>query len=173
MTVNHCDTLRERMPVLAAGGAQLSQDERRHLDQCAECAAEWQLVQRAARLGDEAAARIDPGALAASVVERLRREPDVVPIRRRGWWAAGLAAAAATIALVLGPLVRNGPETGESAAAPVVWLVPELDSLETSELLLVLDRFEGLSDGAIELGLPLVDDLEVQELERVLRAWEG
>ena len=76
------------------------------------------------------------------------------------------------IALVLGPLVRNGPDTGESPALPVVWLLPELDSLETSELLLVLDRFEGPSDG-VEMGLPLVDDLEAQELEWVLQAWEG
>ena len=173
MTVNHCETLRERMPVLAAGGAQPSEDERRHLGQCPGCAAEWQLVQRAASLGDDVAARIDPETLAAGVLERLRREPEGVPIRRRGWWVAGLVAAAATIALVLSPLVRNRPDNVEPPALPVVWLVPELDGLETSELLLVLATFAGPSDGDIESGLPLVDDLEALELEQVLRAWEG
>ena len=173
MTVGQCETLRDRMPILAIDGTQMSEDERLHLDQCSGCAEEWELVQLAAGLGDEVAVRIDPQILAAEVLNRLRREPAEIPARHPGWWAAGLVAAAAMIALVLGPLVRSGSDGAETSVSPVALLVPELDGLETSELILVLSALDGTAADDSEMGMPPVDDLETQELEQVLQAWEG
>jgi len=167
-----CDTVRDRLPLAAAGAVELSDDDRSHLRHCTDCAEEWRLVQRAAHLGDEVVARIDPSAMAGDVLERLRAEPSVVPLTPRRWWAAGLVAAAALIALVLSPVFRGGP-TGFETGSEVAWFVPELDSLETAELLLVLNTFDGAAGADEVIGLPLEDDLETQELEQVLQAWEG
>ena len=111
-------------------------------------------------------------AMAGDVLERLRAEPSVVPLAPRRWWAAGLVAAAALIALVLSPVFRGGP-TGFETVSEVAWFVPELDSLETAELLLVLNTFDGAAGVDEVIGLPLEDDLETVELEQVLQAWEG
>lgn len=170
MTVNQCHALSDRMPEVALGRVHWTPEEEDHLSSCKECALEWQLVQRAGVLGDRIAAAVDPEAMAATVVERLQRQPRVLPFRRPGWWAAGLVAAAAVIVLLLGPFGDRGTAAGSSAE--VVWLVPELDSLETTELLLVLDSFDPAAPGSV-LAIPFIDDLEHQELERVLQAWEG
>lgn len=41
MTQPFCDTLRDRLPLAAAGAAELSEDDRGHLRDCPECAGEW------------------------------------------------------------------------------------------------------------------------------------
>ncbi len=170
MTVNPCRILSDRMPEVASGSAHWTREEEDHLSSCEECALEWQLVQRAGALGERIAAAVDPEAMAASVVERLQRRPRVLPFRRPGWWAAGLVAAAATIVLLLGPF--GGRDTAAGSSAEIVWLVPELDSLETTELLLVLASFDPAAPASVMV-VPFIDDLERQELEQVLQAWEG
>ncbi len=170
MTLNPHHALSDRMPEVASGSAHWTPEDEHHLSSCEECAFEWQLVQRTGALGERVAAAVDPEAMAATVVERLQRRPRVLPLRRPGWWAAGLAAAAAAIVLLLGPFDDRGTATDSSA--DVVWLVPELDSLETTELLLVLDSFDPAAPASVMV-VPFIDDLERQELERVLQAWEG
>ncbi|TDJ53456.1 MAG: hypothetical protein E2O47_07970 [Gemmatimonadetes bacterium] len=170
MMVKPCNVLSDRMPDVVSGGAHWTPEEEDHLSSCEECALEWQLVQRAGVLGDRVAAAVDPDAMAAKVVERLRHKPRVLPFRRPGWWAAGLAAAAAAIVLLLGPF--GDRETGAGPSAEIVWLVPELDSLETTELLLVLNSFDPAAPASVMV-VPFIDDLERQELEQVLQAWEG
>jgi hypothetical protein len=170
MTVQPCSVLTDRMPDVALGSADWTAEEQEHLASCRECALEWQLVQRAGVLGNRIAAAVDPEAMAATVVDRLQHEARVLPFRRPGWWAAGLVAAAAVIVFLLGPFGDSNPTTGPSV--DVVWLVPELDSLETTELMVVLDSFDPDTPAGV-LVVPFIDDLEDQELERVLRAWEG
>ena len=170
MTLEPCNVLSDRMPEVASGSAHWTVAEQDHLSSCQECALEWQLVQRAGALGDRIAAAVDPDAMAATVVERLQRRPRVLPFRRPGWWAAGLVAAAAAVVLLLGPFGDSNP-TAEPAA-DVVWLVPELDSLATTELMLVLDSFDPAAPASVMV-VPFIDDLERQELEQVLQAWEG
>ena len=170
MTVKQCDVLSDRMPDVASGSAQWTAEEQDHLASCRECALEWQLVQRAGVLGDRIAAAVDPQAMAATVVDRLQRETRVLPFRRPGWWAAGLVAAAAAVVFLLVPSGDSDPTTGPSA--DVVWLVPELDSLETTELISVLASFDPATPNDV-LVVPFIDDLEDQELEQVLQAWEG
>ena len=170
MTVKQCDVLSDRMPDVASGSVQWTAEEQDHLASCRECALEWQLVQRAGVLGDRIAAAVDPQAMAATVVDRLQREERALPFRRPGWWAAGLVAAAAAIVLLLGPFGDSDSTTG--SPADVVWLVPELDSLETTELISVLASFDPATPDDV-LVVPFIDDLEDQELEQVLQAWEG
>jgi len=81
-----------------------------------------------------------------------------------------LVAAAAAIVLLLGPFGDSDPAA--DPAADVVWLVPELDSLETTELMSVLASFDPATPDEV-LMVPFIDDLEDQELEQVLQAWEG
>ena len=88
-----------------------------------------------------------------------------VLVRRNQIWIS-----AAAIVLLLGPLGDRGAAADSSA--DVVWLVPELDSLETTELLLVLDSFDPAAPASVMV-VPFIDDLGHQELERVLQAWEG
>lgn len=170
MTERPCDVLSDRMPDVASGSAQWTAREQDHLASCRECALEWQLVQRAGALGERIAAAVDPQAMAATVVDRLQPRSAVLPFRRPGWWAAGLVAAAAAIVLLLGPFGESDPAA--DTAADIVWLVPELDSLETSELQLVLDSFDPAAPASV-MAVPFMDDLEDQELEQVLQAWEG
>ena len=170
MTVTPCNVLSDRMPEVASGSAHWTAEEQDHLASCRECALEWQLVRRAGVLGDRIAAAVDPEAMAATVLDRLQGEARVLPFRRPGWLVAGLVAAAAAIVVLLGPFGHSDPAA--DTAADVVWLVPELDSLETTELMLVLDSFDPAAPASV-MEVPFIDDLERQELERVLQAWEG
>ena len=171
MTGSLCDTLRDRMPDVAAGKDRWTPSEEDHLDHCSECDLEWRLVTGTVALGTDVAAGVDPEAMAARVLEQLRVEARVIHFRRRAWWIGGVAAAA-VLALIVGPMVRQAPEAGPPPDQ--VWLVPELDSLETNELILVLDGFEpARGEGTFGPEAPSFEDLESQELERVLQAWEG
>jgi hypothetical protein len=172
MTGTVCDTLRDRMPDIALGRAEWSDDEARHLESCAECVTEWRLVSLTATMGAAVADRVDPARIAEAVLEDRRAGTPVVSIRRRAAWAAGVVAVAAALLLVFGGLLGPAPESPTTADAG--WLGPELDDLETTELILVLDQLETTSmDVLYQPGASSVDELETGELEDVLQAWEG
>jgi len=172
VTGTMCDTVRDRMPEVALGLAEWTADEARHLDACDGCAAEWSLVRVASDLGAEAAGAVDPARTARAVLARHRTEARTFAIRRRAAWAAGLVAVAAALVLLLGRVQWTGSE-----ASPVVAdvrLVPELDSLDAAELVLVLNEMEAAStDLLVDPGFGSFEGLEPAELEDVLDAWEG
>ncbi len=58
--MTHCEKLTDRMFLVAQGGSDWSAEEAAHLASCADCGAEWRLVQAAQGLGALAASRIDP-----------------------------------------------------------------------------------------------------------------
>jgi hypothetical protein len=179
-----CEKLSDRMPAVAAGRAAWATAEQAHLDGCADCGAEWALVAAVQGIGGTAAPRTDPETMAAAVLARLREAKYVDRRRATTRWAVtwgGLAAAAAIMLAVL----FGGPERAarEVATAPaaesatdVAFHVPlaELDGAEPEELQAVLDGLEvPLGESStLDHGLS-GDDVTQQDMERVLRAWEG
>ncbi|MFN0179765.1 MAG: hypothetical protein ACKVZ0_13280 [Gemmatimonadales bacterium] len=162
-----CERLSDRMPAVAAGLAPWTADERAHLAECADCAAEWRLVEVTGRLGRPS---IDAARVSAAVRDRLAAEPKgamVIPIaRRKRAWLWGLAAAAVLVLAV--SLNRSGAGWSADAAAAGEVLT-ELDELTTTELELVLAELEepdGVTDGG-------TGDLSTDELQQVLQEWES
>jgi hypothetical protein len=178
-----CERMSDRMPAVAAGRAAWMAEERGHLDACADCRAEWAVVQAAGTVGGRVASRTAPEALAASVLARVREAEHADRRRATTRWAlrwGGLAAAAALMLVVLfrGP-APAGPEatvdSGEPAPAEVAFQfpLPELDDAESEELQAVLDGLEAPLGESSTLDGLLGEDVTEQDLERVLRAWEG
>jgi hypothetical protein len=130
------------------------------------------LRELATRLGARAGARIDVEAVAGAVTRRLRT-PDVVPLTTRLYrgsprWLR-LAAALALLAgagVVSRALIPSGSE-------PATFVSEELTDLgvdQLTELLGSLD--ETLRDAAAPADSTL-DDLDAEQLERVLQSLEG
>jgi len=179
-----CERLSDRMPAVAAGGDAWTLEDLAHLDACSDCRAEWTLVAAFQRIGPSVASRRGPEATAAAVLVRVR-EAERADRRRATTRGAlvwgGLAAAAALMLVVLfGGRARRAPEVASSPAsttqASVAFHVslPELDGAAPDELQAVLDGLE------VPLGeSSTVDDefsgdgVSQQDMERVLRAWEG
>jgi hypothetical protein len=164
------------MPVVALGRAEWTPDEIRHLNECESCQEEWELVQLASRLGEQAGLSLAPTAITATLVRRLDRDR-TERRRRRSWAFAGLAAAAAMVAA----LWTGGLDGGASKAAPAGTEVagrlsiplPELETLEPAELHSVLQTMEEPVAGGSNGDEPALGDLNTDELERVLEYWEG
>lgn len=179
MTID-CDSLSDKMPLVAHGELAWTAEEAAHLAGCPGCTAEWRLVERAGHVGDRAAAAIDPARLTTRVLSEVaargRRERWT-----RGAWLTGLAAAA-SIALV----VWTGRNSGEgrvavgpdSSAATLVdaglpLRLAELESLDTEQLQAVLDGLDAPVGEVTTDPAPSFGDLDDQQLERVLRSLEG
>jgi hypothetical protein len=180
MTLEICGTLTDKMPLVAHGTASWSAGDLAHLSACADCAAEWELVQSTARLGERAAGRLDTARLATAVLDevRTRKQRDRWG---RGGWIAGLAAAAAVVLAVSlqGPPVRPpvalAVDSGAEQAVTVGMHLPlaELESLDQNQLESVLDALEA-PVGEVNPGpAPSFGDLNDSQLESVLRSLEG
>jgi predicted anti-sigma-YlaC factor YlaD len=174
--MSDCERLSDRMPAVALGQAGWTADEIRHLNECESCRREWELVQLAGRLGEDAGLSLDPAATAAAVLRRVESERREGRLRRRAWSFAGLAAAAAVAAAIWTGGLQGGPSNvppvGTEVAGRFSIPLPELDSLEPAELDSVLQTM----DEPIVSGSTAEDplgDLNDDELERVLNSWEG
>jgi negative regulator of sigma E activity len=171
MTV--CERLSDRMPQVALHRAAWSAEEAAHLAGCADCRAEWDLVQAARRL-EQGAPSVDPAAIAASVQRRLAAER--VARRTRWIWAAvGSAAAAAAVAFVVVAEREDRPTVAPRAVAEAEPLVPlpELEGLETAQLDTLLDALDEPFAGTSTLESSTLGDGAEDELERILATWEG
>jgi anti-sigma factor RsiW len=179
-----CEGLSDRMPAIAAGRGDWTAEERAHLDACADCRAEWALVEAVQGIGGSVAPRIEPAAMSTAVLARVREAEHAD--RRRAttrWaltWGSLAAAAALTLVVLFGGPDPAGPEVATvptvESATDVAFQVPlpELDGAEPEELQAVLDGLEvPLGESStLDDGLP-GDDVTQQDMERVLRAWEG
>ena len=165
-----CRRLSDRMPLVAAGGDIWSPPEAAHLDECADCAAEWALVRTGESLGRDSDYAPDPDEVARAVLGRLEAARAArARSRRDASWAALLAAAAIALTVWTGRPGR-APLAPAPAAVESAALVPELDSLDAVELRDVLDSFDApLSERVMPVS-PTLGDLSDEELERVLRA---
>ena len=163
-----CDHLSDRIPAVAHGRDSWTPADERHLTGCADCRAEWELVRAAGRIGAGLPRLADRPALTDAVLRRLASDPAPAPRPRVIRWAAGLAAAAA-VALAV------GTGTGRSPVAPLV--PPGTDTgmvpLSTAQVDSLLDADEEPLAGWTMLETPGLGDLNEDELERLLRTWEG
>jgi hypothetical protein len=145
-------------------------EEARHLATCADCRAEWRLVQHGARLGSAVPAplvdRVIDGVRArlasAAAAERRAVQP-IRAWRRSRRWIIGLAAAAVLILAV-----RFTASRSSDAVEPTA-ILTELEELTATELETVLGDLE--TAGPADDGR--LGDLDADELERVLQAWES
>lgn len=162
-----CEEMLERMPAVALGEAQWSEEEATHLAGCASCQAEWSLIQKAIAVGGQLP--LDLEKTGAAVLGRLRDERRESRLRRAGL-LTGLAAAAAVALVVWG----RAPHRAEPTA-PEAFRIPvaELDSLDNGELQSVLQDLDApLGAGTLNI-TPGLGDLDDVQLERLLRSLEG
>lgn len=167
-----CGALQDRMPDVAAGTAQWTAEEVAHLSRCESCAAEWQIVETARRLGGSAARQVDPAKLAVKVLAEVRARDKRARWIRAGWMS-GLVAAGIVVVLLAGPNQTPGPirQAAEPLSREALPLA-ELSPLDADQLEAILEQLE---PEARETGswIPSMGDLDDQQLERVLRSLEG
>jgi hypothetical protein len=169
-----CESVQDRIPLVAHGLGEWTAEERAHLNACPECSAEWRIVESVRRMGDIAAARVDPERVNRTVLARLASDRTVARWRRGGW-LTGLAAAAVLVLMVrvVSRQVRVEMTTAPAATTALHVPLAELETLNTEELESVLEGLdEPLGSGAAP-DAPHLGDLDDHQLERVLRSLEG
>ena len=130
---------------------------------------ERDLERLAPRLGEDAAAQVDPDRVAAAVTARLRSAGGAAPIRPVGRWlamAAGLALMVSAGWFTFGqdgtpPIVGSGPVR-----------TPGLHDLSAAELRQVLDSLGPAVPSGLE-GQVTLDDLDSEQLQTLLTMMEG
>ena len=171
-----CRLLSDRMPAVAHGTMRWDAAEAAHLESCASCRPEWELVQAGASLGAGVALSLDTPRVAQAVLRQLREAPAPQPIpgvRRIGRWAVALAAAAAIVlAVQLARPHRTNP-VDAALVAPSGPVLQELDGLTADELQSLLESFSPAVEALPHLESAPLDNLNPQELERMLRSLEG
>jgi len=173
--MNGCDRLSDRMPEVLLHRSAWSPEEAAHLAGCAECRAEWKLVQAARALDEGAPTVSDPSALAAALGRRLAEDRAVRARVRRGWAFAGAAAVAA--GLLVAVMTGREPDTaGVSPAATraeALVPLPELEGLETAQLDTLLRSIDRPFAGTSSLEASTLGEYDDGELEQVFATWEG
>ena len=179
-----CELLSDRMPAVAAGEDAWTVAEQVHLDGCADCRAEWGLVAAIQPPRHDAATRLDPEAMARVVLARVHAAEHAdrrrAAVRRALAWG-GLAAAAVLLLTVLSggadrrlPVHATFPAPIAPASVAFHLPLPELDDVAPETLQDVLDGLEApLGESATLDDDFSADDVTQQDMERVLRAWEG
>ena len=166
-----CTLLSDRMIAVAHGRAGWAAGDEAHLAACQACAAEWRLVQRAARLGINVGTELPADFVATRVLAELRQPvPAGWPWRRAWRWLALPMAAAAALVVWRG----RSPLPEESIGATVVasqGLLPELEFLDASELDSLLDVLPATDAPVGDVGG--LGDLDEDELQAMLRLMEG
>jgi hypothetical protein len=172
--MTECTLLSDRMPEVALGRSEWTSEENRHLAACESCLAEWRLVQAASRLGEGHLPEIDASRLSRAVWIRVRAAHTQAG-RRRVRSVAGLAAAAAIAGLIWAGSVthRKPAEPIASSAARLRMPLPELDSLQPSELNSVLQTIDESGAESSTADSPELGELDNEEFETVLDYWEG
>ena len=175
--MNDCGWLSDRIPGVTLGQSQWTPEEVLHLDGCADCRQEAELVRAAAGVGRGVMEKVKPDALAGAVLQRLSSARKAERLRRRTWSVAGLAAAAAILAAVwsggMGRTESPSAGAGSLASAPLTFPLPELESLQPAELDSVLRTMDEPAFRESTTDDPDLGDLNADELERVLDSWEG
>lgn len=170
MIDSHLDS--ERLLAVAHGQARCSPEEAAHLERCAECRLEWNLVRTARTMGRAPAERIPTAQTAATVARRLEAAPAILPGVRssRARWVLGLAAAAAITVAVL--FSRGKTPHGAVPSDGGIAVLHELDGLTAAELEVVLETIPPAANEAVHVESAAIDDLSASDLERMLHSME-
>ena len=168
-----CERLSDRMPRVMAGKDRWSGDEEEHLNGCADCRREWQLLARGAALGADLPP-LDTARMSAQLRQRLTAAHAESRNARRAWVVAAMAVAATLLLVVFrppasGPAEVSGPVAVNGLELPVI----ELDSLSAEQLRTVLESLEAPLGSSSTLDAPSLQDLDDHQLERLLRSLEG
>lgn len=159
----------------AARDASWSGAESAHLAECATCRHELDIVAAAGRLGVAEMASLVSGRVAEAVLDRLATAPPASRIgvlRRPAPWLAGLAAAAALILAVwYGSRAPSATDVIEPTPIELS-VLHELDGLDEPELEVVLESMPAPAGAVSHLEPVSFDELNVNDLERVLRSME-
>ena len=174
--MTECRLLSERMAAVAHRRGTWAPDDERHLVSCADCEAEWRLIQAGARLGQDLEQAFPADAMAGRVLASLR-QPAPRLLRPRAWrWLVVPAAAAAAIAFVMLPGPSSSPTgdrpAGSTVTAEASALLPELEELGTTELQSVLQLLPAVQGDDVE-DIHNYNDMTEDELEGILRSLEG
>jgi hypothetical protein len=165
-----CLRLAERMPEVALGRRDWSQDEREHLAGCPSCRREWELVRLTQVLGEGELPPLDSDQIARTLLLRLRQSRKLRA--RRVWGLTGLGLAA-SLAAILWSRPPAPPTSSASLAASLEIPLPELEGLEPGELDSVLTSIDLPLAADSTVDSPELGDLDSEELEAVLDTWEG
>ncbi len=171
-----CGWLSDRIPAVARHGSEWTPEEVQHLNSCPACKDEWQLVQVAGRLGENAGISFDSPAIVSSVLSRLAHERKMSRARRRTWGFAGLVAAAGVAAAVwVGAMGESATPSspGPVVAGRLMIPLPELENLQPAELDSVLQTMDEASVNGVTMDEPGLGNLNSDELQSVLDSWEG
>lgn len=170
--MSDCTGLSDRMVSVAHGKAGWAPADLVHLRDCPDCAGEWDLVQRGARLGERATETLVPEFMATRVLAELRRpSPSRAPARwLAGWRWLALPVAAAAALMVWRGTDRPSIPVGVEVAA-VESLLPELEDLQADELESLLEAVPASSAPTGDVGG--LGDLDEGELQAMLRSLEG
>lgn len=166
--MTECDRLSDRMPLVGQGRSSWTAEEQQHLSGCAECRAEWELIGMVGRIGARAPR---PGAAPTFDGRLLARLAEPLPAlsrRRVLRWAVGLAVAAGVALAVWTGTPRRSPMS-TAAAVPAADSGAPPDSTDFGPLL----DDDLPPAGWSMLDTPGLGDLNAEELELVLRTWEG
>jgi len=161
----------ERLVEVAQGLARWSPEEAAHLERCAECRLEWNLVRAARTLGHDRAERVDTARIAATVTRRLEA-PVTSPgvLSRHARWALGVAAAAVLALAVFS--ARGGTPSAATPSDARIAVLHELDGLTAAELEVVLETIPPAANEAIHVESAAIGDLSASDLERMLQSME-
>ena len=172
--MSECESIQDRIPLVANGAAEWNEAEAAHLASCPECSAEWRLIQTARRVGDSAARGVNPAHVSQAVLSRLAAGRRAARWKTGGW-IVGLAAAAAVVLMVQVGNHRTDRATGAMTAAVETLHVPlaELERLDASQLESVLEGLDEPLGSRAAPDTPHLGDLNDHQLERVLRSLEG
>ena len=169
MSTPHIDP--DRLADSALGNAVLSDAESAHLTGCAECRFEHELVSAAGRLGGAQVASLSAARVADVVCHRLANEsPRRAPLRAT--WLVGLAAAAALTLAVWYGSTRGAIPSGPTAAPVELSVLHELDDLGEPELEAVLESIPLAAGDVFHPEPATLEELNVNDLERLLRSME-
>ena len=171
--MSDCSMLSDRMPSVALGEADWTDDEARHLSSCPSCRSEWALLRTTAGLGEDPVAEMDMPSISRSLQQRLGRAAEGRR-KRKAWGFAGMAAAAALAGILWsGGADRPTPAAPAPVAARLEIPLPELEELQPAELDSML---RGLDLPVADLDTLETTDTEAggaPSLETVYDYWEG